>query len=89
MALLADTGNDVLTVDEVARLLRMPPSTIYSLAQEGRMPAFKVGRRWRFRHSALEQWVTDQEQRGIRPRRSGGDPRRKPVMRFVERSMAH
>lgn len=59
---------DILTADEVARLLRMPRSTIYSLAQEARIPSFKVGRQWRFRKSALEQWVKNQEQRSPRSR---------------------
>lgn len=80
MAPLADTGNEVLTVDEVARLLRMPSSTIYSLAQEARIPSFKVGRRWRFRKSVLEQWVKEQEQRTVRGRPAGARLRRKRAL---------
>lgn len=74
------SADAILTAEEVAELLRMPRSTIYSLAQEARIPSFKVGRRWRFRKSALEQWVKEQEQRGIQTRPASGNPRRKRVL---------
>jgi len=47
----------VMTVDEVAEYLRIPRSSLYKLAQEGRIPCQKVGRHWRFRREALEQWL--------------------------------
>ena len=37
-----------LSVNEVASLLRIPCSSLYYLAQRGRVPAFRVGGRWRF-----------------------------------------
>jgi excisionase family DNA binding protein len=35
--------NEILTVDEAADLLRIPRSTVYKLAQLGKLPAQKVG----------------------------------------------
>lgn len=50
-------SSDVLTVGEAADLLRIPRSSIYKLAQEGRIPAQKVGRHWRFHRATLLKWV--------------------------------
>lgn len=43
-----------MTVDEVAEMLRINKSTVYRMAKEGRIPATRVGRQWRFRQKALE-----------------------------------
>ncbi len=47
----------VLTVDEAADYLRIPKSSLYKLAQEGKVPCQKVGRHWRFHKSTLEKWL--------------------------------
>ncbi len=54
--------DELMTVEEVARYMRLPHSTIYKLLQEGKLPGFKVGRHWRFRRETIMQWVRDQEQ---------------------------
>jgi len=48
----------VMTVDEVAEYLRIPRSSLYKLAQEGRIPCQKVGRHWRFRREAIDEWLS-------------------------------
>jgi excisionase family DNA binding protein len=50
----------VMTVDEVAEYLRIPRSSLYKLAQEGRIPCQKVGRHWRFRRRAIDQWLSNE-----------------------------
>ena len=52
-----NTINDILTIDEVAELLRIPRSSVYKLAQQGRIPAQKVGRHWRFHRGTLVNWI--------------------------------
>jgi len=47
---------DIFTVEEAARYLKIPVSSIYKLAQEGKIPAQKIGRHWRFHKSVLEKW---------------------------------
>jgi excisionase family DNA binding protein len=42
---------------EVAALLRVPKSTVYKLAQNGTVPAFKVGKHWRFLLGDIEGWL--------------------------------
>ena len=39
-------NSDILTVAEAAELLKIPRSSVYKLAQEGKIPAQKVGRHW-------------------------------------------
>ncbi|MFO7916544.1 MAG: helix-turn-helix domain-containing protein [Anaerolineae bacterium] len=46
-----------MDVKQVARYLQLEESTIYSWAQEGKIPAKKVGGRWHFRRSELEAWL--------------------------------
>lgn len=41
---------------EVAEYLRIPIRTLYKLCQEGKIPAKKVGRHWRFRKSEIDKW---------------------------------
>jgi excisionase family DNA binding protein len=33
--------------------------TLYRLAQEGQLPAFKLGGTWRFRREELDRWITE------------------------------
>jgi excisionase family DNA binding protein len=48
---------EVLTIGETAEYLRLPVSSLYKLAQAGKIPCQKVGRHWRFRRQALERWL--------------------------------
>ena len=47
----------VMTIDELSDYLRISRSTLYKLAQEGRVPCKKVGRHWRFRKRAIDRWL--------------------------------
>jgi len=53
-------AKDILTIKEVAEYLQVTERTLYRLAQEGKIPAFKVGNSWRFRREDLDQWIRDQ-----------------------------
>lgn len=56
---MIETGLDILTLTEVAAYLRVTKRTLYRLAQEGRLPAFKLGGTWRFRREELDRWITE------------------------------
>lgn len=56
-------GERLLTVNDVAALLQLRPSTIYSWAQEGSIPSLKIGRAIRFRTSDIDAWL-DRSLRG-------------------------
>jgi len=51
---------DLMTVEEVARYLRLKPQTIYKWAQEKRIPAVKLGKEWRFRKRIIDEWLDRQ-----------------------------
>ena len=50
----------IMTVDEIASYLRIPRSSVYKLAQEGKIPAQKVGKHWRFHRDTVELWMSNQ-----------------------------
>ena len=50
---------DILTIDEVAKYLRVSERTVYDWAQKGEIPSGKIGTVWRFKKSELEKWVND------------------------------
>ncbi len=47
----------VMTVKEVADYLKMKTVTIYKHAQEGKIPGFKVGSKWRFKKTTIDKWI--------------------------------
>jgi excisionase family DNA binding protein len=49
-------SNDIMTLEEVADYLRLKPQTIYTWAQEKKIPAAKLGKEWRFRRSLIDKW---------------------------------
>ena len=51
------TDERLMNVKQVADYLQLKESTIYSWAQDGKVPAIKIGRTWRFRRSDLDQWL--------------------------------
>jgi len=48
--------NDIMTLEEVAAYLRLKPQTIYTWAQEKKIPAAKLGKEWRFKKSIIDEW---------------------------------
>ncbi len=54
---MADVEDEILTLDEVAAYLKAGKRTVYRLAQQGDIPAFKLGGTWRFRRTELDRWI--------------------------------
>jgi excisionase family DNA binding protein len=48
--------SEMLTAKELQDLLQVDRSTIYRMAESGRLPAIKVGRQWRFPSEQVERW---------------------------------
>jgi excisionase family DNA binding protein len=55
-----DNSDRIMTLEEVAEYLRVKPQTIYTWAQENKIPAAKIGREWRFRKTVIDKWFNDQ-----------------------------
>jgi len=54
-------GEIILTVKEVAKYLKVAEKTVYRLASDSKIPAFKVGGSWRFRKSEIDRWILKKE----------------------------
>jgi excisionase family DNA binding protein len=48
----------VLTISEVAEMLRLHPTTIYRLVKRGEIPGFKIGGNWRINGESLDAWLS-------------------------------
>ena len=57
---MADAEDEILTLDEVAAYLKAGKRTVYRLAADKKIPAFKLGGTWRFRKADLERWIAQQ-----------------------------
>ncbi|RPH93629.1 DNA-binding protein [candidate division KSB1 bacterium] len=74
------TPSDFITTAEVARLLKISPSTVQRMAREGRIAAFRVGKLWRFPAQSPGILLYKQEQKLRRkdksaPEKEPGAPR--------------
>ena len=71
----------IMTVDELARYLRVHTMTVYRLIQRGSLPAIRVGHSWRFRKDHVDGWLAERQvnsnhgrpraQRSTKKRRDG------------------
>lgn len=54
--------NEILTIMDVARFLRVPKSTVYKLARASELPASKIGKHWRFLRRDIHEWLHSRSQ---------------------------
>ena len=52
--------NQVLTIKDIAAILKLTEKTVYSMAQDGEIPAFKIRGQWRLRKADFDKWMADQ-----------------------------
>lgn len=57
---------DILTIEEVAKYLRVSERTVYDWAQKGEIPSGKIGTVWRFKKAEIEKWVNDRLSSGAK-----------------------
>lgn len=67
-------SDEILTLPEVAQLLKVAEKTVYTMAQKGEVPAFKVRGQWRFKSVDLDHWIEDQKSANAGRRGGGGRP---------------
>ena len=61
--------SDIMTIREVAEYLKLTEKTAYRHAADGKIPGFKLGGAWRFRHSEIDRWI---ERRFAGQKKRGG-----------------
>ncbi len=64
---------EVMDIREASQYLGVSRETLYKYISEERLPAFKLGNRWKFKKTVLDRWMEKQstrhEERGERKKR--------------------
>jgi len=60
--LLVPEIREVMDIRQASEYLGISPDTLYKYASEGFVPAFKLGNRWRFKRSRLDEWMDRQSE---------------------------
>jgi len=55
---MADS-REVMNIRQASQYLGVSPDTLYKYEGEQKIPAFKLGNRWRFKKSKLDQWMEE------------------------------
>ncbi len=48
-----------MNIRQASQYLGVSPDTLYKYVSEEKIPAFKLGNRWRFKKSKLDQWMEE------------------------------
>jgi excisionase family DNA binding protein len=65
-----DEVREVMDIRLASDYLGISPDTLYKYASDGFVPAFKLGNRWRFKRSRLDEWMDQQSSQGAQPRKA-------------------
>jgi excisionase family DNA binding protein len=76
--LLVPEVREVMDIRQASGYLGISPDTLYKYASEGFIPAFKLGNRWRFKRSRLDEWM-DRQSDLHAPSRDVDPTKKKPV----------
>lgn len=57
MAQMSNEQDCILTLQELAVYLKIPESSLYKVVREGKIPAKKIGKHWRFSKPAIDAWI--------------------------------
>ena len=58
-----ETLKEVMTLREASQYLGISPDTLYKYLSEAKIPAFKLGNRWRFKKDLLDRWMEKKSER--------------------------
>jgi len=56
--LMADS-REVMNIRQASQYLGVSPDTLYKYVNEQKIPAFKLGNRWRFKKSKIDEWMEE------------------------------
>jgi len=60
---------EIMTTKELGKYLRLHQITICKLASEGKIPAARVGRVWRYDKEAIDKWINEGQRKSVSKRR--------------------
>ena len=59
---MVEQSPPAMTVRDVAGFLAVDEKTIYRLAQQGKLPGFKVAGTWRFQLQDIQGWIDERKE---------------------------
>ena len=70
---MPDKPKRILGIEGLSKYLDVSKSTLYKLAQQGRLPGQKVGKHWRFRKDTIDRWLDGGDESGEGGQGTSGD----------------
>ena len=61
---MAADSREVMNIRQASQYLGVSPDTLYKYVSEERIPAFKLGNRWKFKKTILDQWMEEKSTAG-------------------------
>ncbi len=61
-------SREVMNIRQASQYLGISPDTLYKYVAEERIPAFKLGNRWKFKKTMLDRWMEKQSTSAERPK---------------------
>ncbi len=75
-------SREVMNIRQASQYLGVSPDTLYKYVNEQSIPAFKLGNRWRFKKSTLDQWMEEKssetETRKVKKAKAAGQAAGQP-----------
>jgi excisionase family DNA binding protein len=51
---------ELLTLEELSKCLKISKPTLYKMLEKGRIPALKIANQWRFKKDEINIWIEKQ-----------------------------
>jgi excisionase family DNA binding protein len=74
---------EVMDIRQASNYLGISPDSLYNYASEGFIPAFKLGNRWRFKKSRIDEWMDQQSSASLAVVEPEAPARQKKPVRAV------
>lgn len=62
---------ELLTLEELAKYLKISKHTLYKMLEKGEIPAFKIANQWRFKKSEIDKWIEQQRKTTLKEQNNG------------------
>ncbi|MBC7194324.1 MAG: helix-turn-helix domain-containing protein [Caldisericia bacterium] len=62
---------ELLTLEELAKYLKISKHTLYKMLERGKIPAFKIANQWRFKKSDIDKWIEQQRKTTLKEQNNG------------------
>jgi excisionase family DNA binding protein len=68
------SSDEILNINQVAKYIGIHKITLYRLIKAQKIPAFKIGRQWRFKKKLLDKWIEENTTKKSDPLPTNRDP---------------